>query len=85
MSDNGTAYCIECGKKTEYSINVQLVTMDICGVRFKYIEQEAHCAKCWEPIYVPEINDSNVDSRVKAFEEARQKLRHKIGSNGGKS
>lgn len=37
MSDNGTAYCIRCGKKTEYSIKLQRVRVNVCGVRFSYI------------------------------------------------
>mgnify|MGYP006873253011 CR=1 FL=1 len=85
MSDNGTEYCIRCGKKTEYSIKLQRVRVNICGVRFSYIEKEPCCTNCLESVYVSEIEDQNVDARVLAFNQAKDKLRHKIGSNGGKT
>lgn len=85
MSDNGTAYCIRCGKKAEYSIKLQRVRVNICGVRFSYIEKGPCCTNCGESVYISEIEDQNVDARTLEFNKAREKLRHKIGSNGGKS
>lgn len=47
MSDNGTAYCIRCGKKTEYSIKLQRVRVNVCGVRFSYIEKAPLLHELW--------------------------------------
>ena len=85
MEESNTAYCIRCGKKTEYSVKLQRVRVNVCGVRFSYIEKAPCCTNCGESVYVSEIEDQNVDARTLEFNKAREKLRHKIASNGGKS
>lgn len=85
MSVKSTAYCIRYGKKTEYSIKLQHVRVNICGVRFSYIEKNPCCTNCGESVYVSEVEDQNVDARMLEFNKAREKLGHKIDSNGGKS
>lgn len=83
MSD--TAYCIRCSKKTEYSIKFQRMRVNVCGVRFSYVEKDPCCTNCGENVYVSEIEDQNVDARMFAFNRAKEKFRHKIDSDGGKT
>lgn len=85
MSDNGTAYCIRCGKKTEYSIKLQRVRVNVCGVRFSYIENRPCCISCGEKVYVPKLEDRNSAARKFAFNQSLEKIRNKFDSNGGKT
>ena len=85
MGENNTAYCIRCGKKTEYSIKLQRMRVNVCGVRFSYIENRPCCISCGEEVYVPKLEDRNSAARKFAFNQSLEKLRHKIDSNGGKT
>lgn len=85
MEESNTAYCIRCGKKTEYSVKLQRVRVNVCGVRFSYIEKAPCCTNCGESVYISQVEDQNVDARTLEFNKAREKLRHKIDSNGGSS
>lgn len=85
MGENNTAYCIMCGKKTEYSIKLQRVRVNVCGVRFSYIENRPCCISCGEKVYVPKLEDRNSAARKFAFNQSLEKIRNKFDSNGGKT
>lgn len=85
MGENNTACCIRCGKKTEYSIKLQRVRVNVRGVRFSYIENSPCCISCGEKVYVPELEDRNSAARKFAFNQSLEKIRNKFDSNGGKS
>lgn len=84
MDENNTAYCIRCGKTTDYSIKLQRVRVNVCGVRFSYIENRPCCISCGEEVYVPKLEDRNSAARKFAFNQSLEKLRNKFDSNGGK-
>ena len=65
-----TAFCIECGEVREYHILSQRVELEVRGIRFSYVELIAVCEDCEEELYVPEINDANVEERESAYRKA---------------
>ena len=67
MTSNATAFCIGCSCETPYTVSSSRETITIRGLTFSYVELHAHCGKCGEPIYVPEINDENVASREEGY------------------
>lgn len=70
MSEKSTAYCIKCGSKLPYSVYSSRETMTVKGVTFSYVEKHARCQCCGTNIYVPEINDENVQSLEDGFRKA---------------
>lgn len=67
-----TVFCISCGCKRSYAITSQKVENTIRDISFEYVEMIAHCTECGEELYVPEVNDSNVESQENAYREAAQ-------------
>ena len=70
MPNQPTAFCIECGCKVPYSVTNTRETITVRGLTFSYIELHAHCLTCGEPLYVPEINDANVQAREEGYRKA---------------
>lgn len=70
MCSSQTAYCVECGCEREYTISSSRETITVRDHTFSYIEMHAHCQTCGEEIYVPEINDENVQSREDGYRQA---------------
>ena len=77
-ASQATAYCIFCGQKMPFSIGSEIRTITVRGVTFDYQELYAKCKRCGEKVYVPEINDKNVDSRNKEFRKAGLKNGKKL-------
>ncbi|MBE7065141.1 MAG: DUF4065 domain-containing protein [Ruminococcaceae bacterium] len=69
--DNKT-FCLECGCDVNYSIVSEVVEIFGRGVKFCCAEMSAYCNVCGEKLYVPEINDANVNSREEAYRKAMQ-------------
>lgn len=69
-------FCLEChryisdseigvvGKSVHHKINIEKKHKKF---EFDYIEKEAVCKNCGKPVYIPEINDENVDSYMAAY------------------
>lgn len=70
VKDISTAFCTECGCKTTYSLSSHLEELTIRGVSFNYVEHSAQCTKCRNKVYVPMINDENVQSREEEYRKA---------------
>ena len=70
MENKKVAYCIACGEDVPYKVITTRETITIRGITFSYLEQSAYCAKCGEALYVPELNDENVQAREDAFRKA---------------
>lgn len=70
MKRRMTAFCITCDEEVEYTVYAERVETVIRGVRINYVEVAAKCPVCGEEIYVPEINDANVQAREDAYREA---------------
>ena len=67
------SYCIECNKEIPYSINVYPSRITVRNVTFDCYEIHAFCRECGAEVYVPEINDKNVEIREKAYFEAKER------------
>ena len=67
MNNIPTAYCVDCGKKVAYRISTRQDTVVVRGVGFSYVEQVAVCPECGAELYVPEVNDANVQTREDAY------------------
>lgn len=72
MKDTLTAICIDCGCKTTYTIKSHLENSRVRGISFNYVEHSAHCTQCGKEIYVPQVNDENVQSREDGYRKAAQ-------------
>lgn len=64
-----TAYCINCGKDVEYKTDWEGVAQNTPKGIIKYKELYAFCSCCGHEIYIPEINDKNVENREKALKQ----------------
>lgn len=73
-----TAYCLDCGERTPYEL------MDYCErvpIRYNGKDKlipvwlfEAYCSKCMRVVYVPEVNDLNVERMEEAVSRYKQRL-----------
>ncbi len=70
MKRRMTAFCIACDEEVEYTVFAERVETVIRGVKISYVEVAAKCPVCGEEIYVPEINDANVQAREDAYRKA---------------
>ena len=70
MATRPVAYCISCDEKTEYIVKACKRDIIVKGVAFSYVHQTAYCTKCGDELFVPEINDENVQSREDAYRKA---------------
>ena len=43
---------------------------EVNGIKFSYVEGLALCKECGDELYVPDINDRNVQSREAAYRKA---------------
>lgn len=64
-----TAFCINCDCRRKYKKEIEEVTVTVRGLCFSYAETKAVCENCNEELYVPEINDINVQARENAYRE----------------
>ena len=76
-----TAYCPWCNEETPYAVdldNKHLIHKNDIGFFVK--ELTATCTKCGFDVYVPEVNDRNVERREKAYFKSlkRRKLYSRI-------
>ena len=61
MQDNAkTACCIPWGNREETNVH---------GIAFNCLEHTAYCSVCGSELYVPIINDMNVQARENAYAE----------------
>lgn len=60
-------FCIECGDLRGFRIRAYLKTYIHKDVTFRYIEHAALCEACGKRVYIPEVNDMNVDAIEKEY------------------
>lgn len=61
--------CLECGHD-RFLLFSEPVNLTVHGVEFQYDELVVKCMCCGEEVYIPEINDANVDIRIAAYKRA---------------
>lgn len=64
------AFCINCGCKNKYMEAAAEADSEVNGIKFSYVETLALCKECGDELYVPDINDRNVQSREAAYRKA---------------
>ena len=67
------AFCEECRKDVEYIISDVPMTGKIKGIEYHFVGKEARCINCHNRLYVPEINDYNLDILYKVRNSKVQK------------
>lgn len=67
---NNIGFCIKCSKEVSYNIKTERVKLNVRGMEFSCIEHSAICNECGNEIYIPEINDANVDAREDGYRKA---------------
>lgn len=76
---SGVDFCIDCDRFSEYFIREVPDEMTVRGITFSYDELQAICCTCHAELYVPEVNDWNVDRRARAyFEQAYKEAKEKL-------
>lgn len=62
-----TVFCEQCRDVCTYTIIDTELTGNIKGKEYKYSGKEAHCGSCGSLVFVPEINDSNLQALYDAY------------------
>lgn len=68
--DSSKAFCLSCGTEQNYRISRRMVRMKVRGVEFTAPQYEGCCTGCGREIYVPSVNDMNVELRSRYYKEA---------------
>jgi hypothetical protein len=68
-------FCEECRDEVEYVITEVSMVGTIKAIEYHYTGKEARCIRCNTRIYVPEINDYNLDALYDVY---RQKICLKV-------
>ena len=68
-----TTFCIDCSEYRSYTVRTHPETITVRDVSFTYMEERAFCNSCGKQVYVPEVNDHNVDARIREFMQARNR------------
>jgi hypothetical protein len=67
--DKNLAFCEECRDEVEYAVTEVPMVGTIKGVEYHYTGKEARCIGCGTRIYVPEINDSNLEALYDVYRQ----------------
>lgn len=70
MQTNTETFCINCGEMQRYTVKSGRRELAIRGITFSFVEHKAYCTECELEVYVPEINDENVQAKEDAYREA---------------
>lgn len=70
MEATTTSFCLNCGCKKAFKKVAARVETEVRGLRFGFVEMNAVCLTCGEELYVPELNDENVQVREDAYRKA---------------
>ncbi|MGN0994037.1 MAG: type II toxin-antitoxin system antitoxin SocA domain-containing protein [Butyricicoccus sp.] len=70
MPNTSTTFCLHCGCYQPYKKVTARAENEIRNIRFSFVETLAFCSECGEEVYVPEVNDENVQSREDSYRKA---------------
>jgi hypothetical protein len=68
MINKDKAFCAHCGHFVSYSTTSQVKQTRVRGKVFVYEKTRAICDECSHELYVPKINDMNVDAINSSYE-----------------
>ena len=69
------AFCEECRKDVEYTVSDVPITGKTKDVEYHCVGKEARCVNCHNRLYVPEINDYNLDMLYKVRNSKNSKVK----------
>ena len=65
-------FCTNCNKEVNYIIAFRFVkNYKVKDLEISYDEMIALCKECRNEIYVPQVNDINVEARIRAYEKVK--------------
>lgn len=67
--DTKKTFCEECRDDVEYAVKPVPLSGSVKGREYRYSGQEARCAVCGSLVYLPEINDANLEALYDVFRE----------------
>ena len=67
MNEKDKCFCIKCRSFSEYSVVECLQEGKIKNRTYKYIGKHAKCVKCKSLLFVPKINDENLESLYNVY------------------
>lgn len=70
---SGNGFCCRCEKYVAAKKRSELRTITHKNVIFEYLHHYAYCPHCGENVYVPELNDLNVEQKIKAYHMATER------------
>lgn len=70
---NETKFCISCGEVRSYRIKSRIGRGAHNNVRYGYLERIAVCDTCGIELYIPHVNDMNVEAAERAYKLAKEK------------
>lgn len=62
-------YCEVCNDDREYEVRESNVTKKVRGKEIEYPEKKAFCKVCNSRMYIPSINDENLDALYSKLEK----------------
>lgn len=63
-------YCVNCCEPREYEVSTRPAKGKYRKIDYEFAEQVAICKTCGSEIYVPELNDANVEAAEAAYKKA---------------
>lgn len=63
-------YCINCCESREYEVKTRPAKGKYRKIDYEFAEQVAICKTCGAEIYVPALNDANVEAAEAAYKKA---------------
>ena len=67
---NSHTFCEKCRDEVSYTVTSVVMTSIIKNIEYTYSGKEATCNNCGSPVYVAEINDSNLKALYDEFRKA---------------
>jgi hypothetical protein len=61
------SFCLTCCEKRPYLLEERHASFTVRGCTYTYLERSAYCVVCGDEIYVPEVNDWNVQAREDVY------------------
>lgn len=66
---NKIVFCPECRKDVKFSVKEKEDSAELKGEFYEFTSKIAYCHECGSEVYVPEINDENLESLYDAYRQ----------------
>lgn len=69
MSESIYTFCENCRDEVKYVMKEEKMVGTIKGVQYEYVGRQAYCADCGAPVFLPELNDANLEALYEVYRE----------------